>query len=226
MEMKRYILTILAAALTLGAAANDRFYIEDFTINPGETMTVSILLDNEATYTAFQTDLYLPEGLMVEQEDGDYIFDLTSRKGSDHLISAQLRGDGSIRLLSYSLRVKPFSGNSGALVTFNVIADSHITGSASIQMKNILFTTTGGVEVAFANETCTVTIASTIIPGDVNGDNNVNITDVTTLINLLLRGAATGDAADVNGDGIVNISDVTTLINMLLRGNHANVAVN
>lgn len=222
--MKRFLLIIVIAALTLGAAAKDRFYIEDFTITPGETMTVSIMLDNEATYTAFQTDLYLPEGLTVEQEDGDYIFDLTTRKGSDHMISAQLREDGSIRLLSYSLRIKAYSGNSGALVTFNVTADSHFTGSASIQMKNILFTTTGGVEVAFANETCTVTAASTTQPGDVNGDNKVNISDVTELINILLSGITPGDAADVNGDGKVNISDVTELINILLSGGNRNNA--
>ena len=204
--------------VALGAAANDRFYIQDFTINPGQTMTVSIMLDNQAAYTAFQTDLYFPDGLTVEQEDGDYIFDLTSRKGSDHTLSAQLRGDGSIRLLSYSLRIKPYSGNSGALVTFNVTADSQFTGSASILMKNILFTTTGGTEVTFANETCTVTSASATVHGDVNGDSILSISDVTALIDILLTGATAGSSADVNGDGGVSISDVTALINMLLTG--------
>ncbi len=216
--MKRSLLLFLAM-VALSGVANDRFYIEDFTINPGETMTVSIMLDNEAAYTAFQTDLYLPEGLAVEQEDGDYIFDLTSRKGSDHTLSAQLRGDGSIRLLSYSLRIKPYSGNSGALVTFNVTADSHFTGSASILLKNILFTTTGGAEIPFANETCTVTSASTVQPGDVNGDNEVDISDVSALIDYLLGLGDdwfNTDAADVNGDTIVSIADVSALIDILL----------
>lgn len=57
--------------------------------------------------------------------------------------------------------------------------------------------------------------------GDVNGDGNVNISDVTTLINYLLNGDPTGvnlQAADVNLDGSINISDVTSLINMLLNG--------
>ena len=55
--------------------------------------------------------------------------------------------------------------------------------------------------------------------GDVNCDGNVNIADVTALINLLLQGNATGDAtADCNSDGNVNISDVTALINFLLSG--------
>ena len=54
--------------------------------------------------------------------------------------------------------------------------------------------------------------------GDVNGDGEVNISDVTDLIDLLLQGGATDTKADVNGDGDVNISDVTDLIDMLLQG--------
>ena len=56
--------------------------------------------------------------------------------------------------------------------------------------------------------------------GDVNGDNNVSIADVTALIDLLLGGGnVTNPAADVNGDGNVSIADVTALIDMLLSGN-------
>ena len=58
--------------------------------------------------------------------------------------------------------------------------------------------------------------------GDVNGDGSVNISDVTTLIDYLLSGNASGvnlSAADCNQDSSVNISDVTTLIDYLLSGN-------
>ena len=57
------------------------------------------------------------------------------------------------------------------------------------------------------------------LPGDVNGDGVVNITDAIKLISLILNGNASGnDNADVNADGHVNISDVTALINYLLTG--------
>ena len=57
------------------------------------------------------------------------------------------------------------------------------------------------------------------IPGDVDGDGLVNISDVTELIDLLLTGNTSGNVnADVDFDGSVNISDVTELIDMLLRG--------
>ena len=55
--------------------------------------------------------------------------------------------------------------------------------------------------------------------GDVNGDGNVNIADVTELIDILLSGTTPPMAADVDGNGQVNIADVTALIDLLLSGN-------
>ncbi len=54
--------------------------------------------------------------------------------------------------------------------------------------------------------------------GDVDGDSNVNISDATALINILLENQAAPTAADCDHDGKVNISDVTCLINFLLSG--------
>ena len=56
-------------------------------------------------------------------------------------------------------------------------------------------------------------------PGDINGDGNIAISDVTGLIDLLLSGGDMPSYADANGDGVVTIKDVTDLIDMLLAGN-------
>lgn len=53
--------------------------------------------------------------------------------------------------------------------------------------------------------------------GDVDCDGVVNISDVTCLIDNLLKGVAYGD---VDQDGAVNISDVTCLIDYLLQGTY------
>ena len=171
--MIKTIIVFAAMVVALGAAATDRFYIEDFTISPGETRTVSILLDNEAEYTAFQSDLYLPEGLTAAN------FALTDRKNANHTLTATVLPDGGIRLLSYSLNLKTYSGNSGALVTFDVTVSEDFEGEATVALRGTLFTTVAGVEVPFDNETCTVSLPSTAIRGDVNGDSSVNISDVT-----------------------------------------------
>ena len=57
--------------------------------------------------------------------------------------------------------------------------------------------------------------------GDVNKDGNVDIADVTALIDYLLGNSTTGidlTAADVNGNNEINIADVTALIDLLMNG--------
>ena len=54
--------------------------------------------------------------------------------------------------------------------------------------------------------------------GDVDGDGEINVGDVTAHINKLLNAASYDDAVcDINGDGEVNVTDVTSLINMILE---------
>ena len=57
------------------------------------------------------------------------------------------------------------------------------------------------------------------MPGDVDGDGSIGISDVTTLIDMMLD-TATGITvnADLNHDGSISISDLTALIDMLLNG--------
>ncbi len=57
--------------------------------------------------------------------------------------------------------------------------------------------------------------------GDVNGDGEVAIGDVSALIDYLLTGDATGinlESANCNNDSEVSISDVSSLIDFLLNG--------
>jgi len=57
--------------------------------------------------------------------------------------------------------------------------------------------------------------------GDVNGDGEVSISDVTSLIDYLLSSdldLINKEVADVNSDGEVTIGDVTALIDLLLGG--------
>ena len=53
------------------------------------------------------------------------------------------------------------------------------------------------------------------IPCDVNGDGEVNISDVSDIIELILSGQVS-PLADVNGDGEVNIADINAVIDMIL----------
>ena len=63
-----------------------------------------------------------------------------------------------------------------------------------------------------------VTLPTTpVIPGDINGDGIVNVSDVTELVNVILATAEKNDACDVNADGTITVSDVTTLVNLIIQ---------
>ena len=52
--------------------------------------------------------------------------------------------------------------------------------------------------------------------GDLNGDGQVDISDVNMVINLMLGKVEQTVAGDVTGDGKVDISDVNAVINVML----------
>ena len=67
-----------------------------------------------------------------------------------------------------------------------------------------------------------VTVTRVSIPGDVDMDGRITISDVTDLIDILLGSVLTCydmGAADVDRDGHITIADVTALIDKLLSGN-------
>lgn len=219
--MKRLLSVTVAIAAALAVAATNRFYLPDFVICPGETMQVAMILENDESFTAFQTDLVLPPGLEVVQEDGDYLFDLTGRNASDQTILCKMRPDSAIRMVSFCASVKPYSGKNGALVVINLHANEDFTGPAIVTLKTTMFATVEGIEFRLPETTCEVSQNSKQIKGDANGDESVNISDVTHLIDYLLGGCSTSfhtENADMVDDGDINISDVTSMIDYLLTG--------
>ena len=115
-----------------------------------------------------------------------------------------------------------FTKTNGSTVTYSVEGLKLTYDNTNVTITNAEGTATIALaevqDMYFSNEAG----GSGFIRGDVNGDSNVNITDVTSLINYLLSQDATGinlDAANCNQDDGISISDVTTLVNYLLSGN-------
>ena len=206
---KSHLFLLMVVAATFSVAATDRLFFEDFSVMPGEVNQVEILLENEVQYTAFQTDLYLPDGITFVPRS----VVLSDRKAADHSIATSTQSDGAIRIMSYSMSLSPFSGSSGTLFTFSVMADQMVNAPVVIMLKNTLFTTTAGIEITLNDEEID---CSPFLRGDVNCDGNVSIADVTCLIDLLLSSDQYPKNADVNQDNYVSIADVTCLIDLLL----------
>ncbi len=55
--------------------------------------------------------------------------------------------------------------------------------------------------------------------GDVNGDGEVNVSDINVVIDIVLGGKVDNDTrrrADVNNDGEVSLSDINMIIDVIL----------
>ena len=62
------------------------------------------------------------------------------------------------------------------------------------------------------------------MPGDANGDGQVNVTDIMAVANYILNIAMDSfdaTAADVSGDGVVNVTDIMGIANIILKVNTA-----
>jgi alpha-amylase len=103
-------------------------------------------------------------------------------------------------------------------------ASSHQTVDVT-NVRNTAFfevtTTTNKYQVRDVTDTYLPYLDNDVLVGDVNGDNEVTIADVTALIDYLLGGSVSinDEAADVNNDTFITIADVTALIDMLLTNN-------
>ena len=54
------------------------------------------------------------------------------------------------------------------------------------------------------------------IKGDINGDESVDVSDITTLVNMVLDSSLSTNVADINSDGEVNLADITALVSIIL----------
>ena len=115
------------------ADSSNSLSIEDFEINEGETKQIAIKLDNSKAFSAFQADIYLPEGL--EFVDGA----LSARQSADHVMASTVREDGSVRMLSYSMDLDTYSGSEGDFIYLTVKAEEGFVGDFQIEIDNIVF---------------------------------------------------------------------------------------
>ena len=107
------------------------------------------------------------------------------------------------------------------LLDLNALGGADNLGTYPITIKNIKFTldkngTVGDHTLALKSFYCHYPDIPQTTPGDVNTDGEVNIADVNSVIDIILKGTGGTPAADVNGDGEVNIADINTLIALIL----------
>ena len=114
------------------ADSSNNLFIDNFSIAEGETRQIAVMLDNSVAFTAFQADIYLPEGLEIVEAA------LSDRK-ADHSLAFAVRNNGSVRLLSYSLGLNEYAESNGEFVYLTVKAADNFVGDFQIEIDNVTF---------------------------------------------------------------------------------------
>ena len=180
-------------------------------------ISVAISMDNEDEVSAIEADIYLPTGWSFAQVDGDNDITLADdRKARDHSVESNTTASGKTRLLISSASSKAIKGNSGTLLTMNIIIpDGTPLGDYNINIRNIEMAMPGGN--GFSISDTTVTVSLDYLVGDVNADASIDISDYVLTANEILELEPSPfwrDAADVNLDSRINVQDLVGITNI------------
>ena len=148
-RIQKIIPALLLLLLTIGATAQERLYIDEWSFTPGgETDYLTIALENgETDYTAFQFDLVLPAGLELSYYEGEpeiYISeedDVYTARRDDHVVTYQVHS-GFVRIICYSPSNKVIA-TSGNLVDIYVTPSPYLKpGDIEVTLRDVSFSRT------------------------------------------------------------------------------------
>lgn len=215
------ILFVSACLLSLGQLhAADGLLLKDVHLKADKPTQVAIQLNNEASYTAFQLDITLPEGVELVASEGEYEVVLAGRAAGTHALTVSSVGDGAFRVLAYSSQNEAFSGQSGDLLLLTLKATEDFEGPSTISITHVLFTTTAIREVKFPDVSAVCDVRN-YLQGDVNNDGRVDLTDAIMIVYRSLGSTPAGfveEAADVSDDNRIDLTDAITVVYMSLGG--------
>lgn len=141
--------------------ARDNIFINDFTINASESKTIEVNMNNVDTYCAFQFDMYLPEGLTIDEEDEEFLIEATSRLTKSHMISTNKLSENVIRFVVYSNKNSNIKLNEGAIMTIPFTASAEMAaGTYQIEIKDVILSYNTGDGVNASNATTEVEVLS------------------------------------------------------------------
>ena len=144
---RRIILAIVyLLALVSHVQAEDKVTINDFSISAGESKTVSIELESDVVYAGFQFDLYLPDGITIEEYSAD-----KERIPESTPLTMTKQEDGSYRFLAAAMDLEEIKGTSGSIIIVKINADSELkSGSLTGYIRKLKLSKTDGTGATYA----------------------------------------------------------------------------
>ena len=192
---------VLMVASVSNVFADNKLYIDNFTVKSGSDVEVALNLDNEDAVCGLQASIVLPEGLTVTG------CDVTERTAGNTLKGKYPSGSSTVyNIAMFNLDNASYPGTTGAVVKLSLHATPLFEGG-EIEVKNIMLSSPASSQVPCEGATATVTVNNTIyIEVDVTSQ-FANLTDPANWTNINGGKAGTADPGwacpmvDVNGLG-------------------------
>ena len=192
---------------------------ESVQVQSGKAFDLPVAMENDATITALQCDITLPEGFELAQAGGNYVIDPSDRMGDSHVLTCRPLQDGGVRVLITSPIAEALAGNSGTLFTLHLNVDSEVTdGNYPVMMDNIVLASVDA-HTFYAPEVFATVVVKSYIKGDANGDDVVNVGDYVATANYILEmnpDPFIFDAADVDENKNIDVGDLVGIANIVL----------
>lgn len=199
------------------------FTIGEASILHGDTAVIPVSLTNAEEVTAFQADLYLPEGFKLvkvpDRGDSTYLVTGSDRLSENHELYTNDQNDGTVRILCYSTTLQPIAGHDGELFYITVATPDDQWGDFELALVNCRVTTTSLVELKCSNAVGKLTVLP-YLKGDANGDRQVTVTDVVVILQYILGlnpEPFNFEAADMNDNGEITVTDAVLVANSVLH---------
>ena len=167
--------------------------------------------DSIISYPAGTQILVLAEGT----KDGSFAFDAGGQylaavsSSSNYMRSAESVTDAASWVITIG------SGNAAEIVSQGSYTRNKMQYNTSAPRFSCYTGTQKNVKI-FAKSPISSTDEEETVAGDIDGDGNVNVADVTNIVSMILGTIPSTDAADLNKNGSVDVGDVTMIVSIIL----------
>lgn len=195
------------------------FFLPDTSVLQGKTITLPVRMQNENVINSFETELQLPAGFSVVQEQDQLLVSLSDRQAEDHTIQAVEMGNGVIKITSQSPDKAEYKGNDGTLFYITLQVPEGVDSTYTLKVKNTSLTDIYGSLYYVNDATGTLTVYPYSL-GDVNMSGYYTVGDIVVTSRYI-----NGDnpssfffmAADMDQNSIIDSTDVAMMTDVVLE---------
>ena len=143
----------------------------------------------------------------IELIDGTAKFSITNHSGYDHVYKYKFRDLDSdwFEEVESEISIPAYQSTNLSFETIQISGES----------TNIILSI-WPTRHLYSRKDLEFTITSSLILGDINGDQTLNVLDVILVVNMALGNTEADLNGDMNSDGLINILDVVLLVNIIL----------